>query len=310
MISGFTIDQFTNTPGEVSSYLLDDDLLVVSVPDIYTNKIYNSRFIKSGNLLSNLLDELIDYCGFGTMLHEESDDYSLSNHNHISDYNRLSIIYSGQYETCDDYQMINIGNYRIDGQISSIYFKKQKLIIPDYALPEIGDLKFVGLKTLKSIDINASDFDGWVYPDGREFDKEKWKQAYEKFKDNHVPILTDFIKPSVTISEIENVPEKKVLKSHSHTLNGEIDGKISVDFELSVGSTGGGGMLFHGYSKEDPGTSEEKYTILDNLSCIINIKDFGQDIQIKNYPENESSNETYPTFNYCPVMIYIGKGLE
>ena len=125
--TGNTINEFNQATIDTLNY---DDLFVVSIPDRYSNKIYNSRSITFYNLLTNIKNDLIRYCGFGSMFNEESSDYSLSNHKHdipndynASDYNHISVSYS-QPPTETDYDKINICNYMINGNISSIYIDK------------------------------------------------------------------------------------------------------------------------------------------------------------------------------------------
>lgn len=55
----------------------------------------------------------------------------------------------------------------------------------DVKIPEkpVGLLKFVAWPRLPDINENASDFDGWTYPDGRAVSKARFPNAYAIFGD-------------------------------------------------------------------------------------------------------------------------------
>ena len=48
---------------------------------------------------------------------------------------------------------------------------------------------------MEDIDIDSPDFDGWIYPDGREYDITRFPELYEILQDNKLPNIDNlFIK--------------------------------------------------------------------------------------------------------------------
>ena len=306
--TGNTINEFNQATIDTLNY---DDLFAVSIPDRYSNKIYNSRSITFYNLLTNIKNDLIRYCGFGSMFNEESSDYSLSNHKHdipndynASDYNHISVSYS-QSPTETDCDKINICNYMINGNISSIYIDKQVIHVPDYSKPQIGDLIFVGYSNLQEIDENT-DINGWVYPDGKKRLASKWPEVGNKFGSVvdgkfTVPILSDFIKPMTVDGARSNVPYSYPLRNHTHQINGSVYGTINVTYELSIGRTGDGGPLFHGHTST---IKKGDAIITDNFSCEIDLSSLTSNLDIE---PTVIQGDPHPTYVNTPVMIYIGR---
>lgn len=305
---GNTIKEFNQATVDT---LKRDDLFVVSIPDRYSNKIYNSRSIVFDDLLNDIKKDLIKYCEFGSMFNEESSDYSLTNHKHdipndynASDYNYISVSYS-QSPTKTDYDKINICNYMINGNISSIYIDRQVIHVPDYTKPRIGDLKFVGYSNLQEIDENT-DINGWVYPDGKKRLASKWPEVGNKFGSVvdgkfTVPILSDFIKPMNVDGEKSNVPYSFPLRNHTHRINGSVYGNISVTYELSIGRSGDGGPLFHGHRTN---VKKGDAIIADNFSLEIVLSSLTSNLEIT---PTDILGDPHPTYVNTPVMIYIGR---
>ena len=197
---------------------------------------YASRKLEYDSLSSQLFSGLCGEFGFGSMAQENSSSYSLHNHSH--NYTRLSV---ETMPLVDPASSLGVVTVRVgDGQtvvsMPKPSIKTQKLYI--------GQLKFFIAKTLKPIDCNSPDFDGWVYPDGRALSKEKFRKAFEFFGIDYggtsesttfnIPCLTSFMKviqPTVANknqSLVAGEAASEVLADHIHNIDDvQVKGTLS-----------------------------------------------------------------------------------
>lgn len=276
------------------------------------NNFYASRKLSYNVLSSQVFSDLCNDFGIKSMAWESSADYSL--YNHVHNYSTISV------ETFvrpseDKAATSAIVTIRDGRKRTTVYMPEVKC----YKQPEpyIGQLKFTTSREFKYIDCNSPNFDGWVYPDGREVSQSRFAKAHEFFGDSYgeasngmfkLPCLTSFMKlitPTSTgnwqtLDLSSQRDEHEVLKSHSHRLDDlQIRGKIeqlSVVFE-NVDNTKNG-YYCHGVKKSSS-KAKHNYDIWFTGS---NVRlDEGQKTM-----STEIQKTTHPTYNYLPVLMYIG----
>ncbi len=188
-------------------------------------------------------------------------------------------------------------------------------------MTKIGTLKFVAQKNFREIVINDRDklesFDGWVYPDGRKLPERYFPVAHEVFGDR-LPDLKNFFRIDNKTEEgrLEVVPQKNELPRHRHTIGKDDESRINVHKS--------GFLWMSGFDSVFPTTASGKYfdgTEIDNALMI-----HGSDTKSKNciqrsvglniseeidtvdatVSDYEHAGEYHPTFNYMPILMFIG----
>lgn len=281
---------------------------------ILTNEL---RSVRSSyeNLSSSLLEDFKKTYKFGSMAFESSADYSLEGHVH--QYSHLTVSPTIQRSDYSDASKISaLATITVDGCKSVIYCPKVAI----YTLPKpyIGQLKFLGFSSLKAIDETAENFDGWVYPDGREISREKFVDAFNAFGEEYgsgdrektfnIPNLSNFFKPVVltsssekTMDLSETIPVNEIVREHQHNLeNVPIDGKIKCDFKFTHVNDTRNGEACHGtIGKRE---ASQKYDIQLKFTGM----EFSSDSPKSVGACASDSIETHPTYNWIPTLIYIG----
>lgn len=273
---------------------------------------YQSKNIDYGFLSNSLLIPISTYLGFKSMAWESSADYSLTGHVH--NYSNVEITSFYEKNTGD---LTSIVAFKTRNHITQMNAPGViKYYQPD---PYIGQLKFLAVQNIPAINCNSSNFDGWVYPDGREISKYRFSQAYDFFGDAYgtasvgnfkLPNISNFLKfvqPKTTglqqnLTEI--IQENKNIKliSHRHRIdNLKINGMTNIDFYfIQKTSNGGTSSKCHGVkcTKED---NEFTFTYQIQLS---NLKLLSDNIKTsENGNPNGDVNSPYTTI---PVLMYIG----
>jgi hypothetical protein len=111
-----------------------------------------------------------------------------------------------------------------------------------------------------------------------------------------VPCLSDFIKGVAENGVVEHLDWNSPYKKHSHEINFNLEDKEFSE-SFSISSYGyGRGTDFHGCK-----TREFKYWTTFALDVTLTI-----DQGVELGPHGNEVEETHPSFNYMPVMIYIG----
>ena len=186
----------------------------------------------------------------------------------------------------------------MDGRVTNhVYFPKTVFYKSDD--PYVGELKFVTDRSRRAINVYSEDFDGWVYPDGSQYNVSDFPEAAATFGYSgtkfRVPELTDFFCGGTTKSEHVNATD--VIGKHRHRTRitfkpKTVTGKITVMGTSNVTGDGGG--------HNARGTN-------DSYSCELEMEiasiSFNGNCEIDNC--ESSGDTTHPTYNYMPVMIYI-----
>ena len=168
---------------DIENNPLSDTLLMLSHKN---NDTLSSYSISYEDFIDGIGDIIIKNMKLGSMAVESSANYSLTSHEHDYEYNKLSVkSKSGNnIKICE--LSTSTGWYEI--------YSKHTTLNQDNLY--IGQLKFLYRKNkMEDIDIDSPDFDGWIYPDGREYDITRFPELYEILQDNKLPNIDNlFIK--------------------------------------------------------------------------------------------------------------------
>lgn len=172
---------------------------------------------------------------FGSMSHEDQDQYALVKHLHDYSFTEVYPYYTEADANGNLYNLIGI--VHLSNSVSSSQISiwlpeiEEPLFFEDHM---IGELKPIGLNKglLPAIDLDSKYFDGWVYCDGASYPKEDFPEAYEVFRYAEgstkatfkVPYYnTHFIKSNPNLPEFAADPVRKVKyhnifagKDHDH----------------------------------------------------------------------------------------------
>jgi len=188
------------------------------------------------------------------MIHELSSNYARTGHKHP--YNFFDI---RPVEPYDEDKHVVIATFTIDG-------RKVRIVMPRpfiYKEPEpaIGELKFIATPNItppSQIDINSSDFDGWVYPMGQTYYVQcgQFREAKEVFGQNPdfnqltIPNLSSFFRANPAPSDgVEHVEANYTVPRHDHgnaLLYFEGTKSLNVDIGVGIGvntNTGPDGVI-------------------------------------------------------------------
>lgn len=161
----------------------------------------------------------------------QTNEYSRKNHGH--DYSNIRV-----YARSPEF----MSQFATDGTVSSIVelsvtngtVEPIKIYCPKQQVSfrrrrTIGELKFLALNSLEPVDIDSPNFDGWVYPDGKEYPKNRFENAWRVFNTDpqsttfRVPTLSTFIKPNpfpYNANSLSVVPAEAIgIPPHTHTIN-------------------------------------------------------------------------------------------
>ena len=265
-------------------------------------KEYQSKSLPYDTLIEKLFSDLSAAFGFKSMAYEPFDAYSSASHSHP--YNTFDI--SSEYSAEDN--NIPIVTFKIGTKTVRLYMPRPYV----YAKPEpeIGEIKFKMLPNIANpadIDINAQDFDGWVYPAG---------QTYMVGQNDFQGAIdaTSFTVPDFrSYSFVKAVPERgktaitadfknEGVPAHPHTAVIELSGGAS-EMEISALVTnyaGDGNAIHRGKAPYNPARQYE-----GTMSFYVT------ELNIEDVRMEDSSDaldrEQYPAYNDLPVMIYIKK---
>lgn len=307
-LSGYSISQFSNfgTSGKIQA----GDRFFTSQPISYVAayREYESKSLKYDLLIEQIFNDLSAAFGFKSMAYELSDAYSKSQH--IHQYNSFDI--KSDYDVNDE--NIVLATFKVDD-------KKVRLCMPHqwvYKAPDpvIGELKYKMLPTVTrpdSIDINSANFDGWVYPRGQSYtvaagDFLSAKACFGQSATAtilNIPDINNFIKadPRRAIRASTVVSCNSGVPAHCHQSSVQTDGGYHDDYKISAEvtkSAGSGGALHNGSKPYTPPKYFESTIVFHAESLQIDSCDIGKS-------EKSLDREQYPSYNYLPIMIYIGK---
>lgn len=157
-----------------------------------------------------MLQEISSKYKFKSMAWQDENAYSLSGHNHDDIYDKTDI-------TENQNNGEHVATFVVDGRDHvDVYFPQ--IVIYKYDDPYIGELKFVTDKKHRTVNIDSDDFDGWVYPDGSQYNVSDFPDAATVFGHSgttfNVPNLTEFFCGDTTKNN--HVDANEVIKKHSH----------------------------------------------------------------------------------------------
>lgn len=296
------------------------DLFLVSQLDVGQEQ-YVSRAIDYGQVVSCLADDFEGSLGLGTMAYEEKWEYSKVDHQHEGRYTKVAVTEacpSGESLCCLAVVSVGLpGAEALDG-CSQYRLMCPNIQMPDPPEPEIGTLRFVYARSAMAAvaDINADDFDGWVYPDGSTYqvdDTQRFSKALAVFGSGRnaitVPDVGGFFKAvGSSVSSFARVPARYGVAKHSHQvdsvrLSGDLKVKDGFKFDTYTNKTEGvqKGMFVNqvhwGAATETPGVADIGFNIdlsqvqFQGLSCQY---------------EGQESGSYAPKHVTMPVMIYVG----
>lgn len=291
----------------LTSEISVDDYLIGSSPLTKNkrNKNFQSVRINEDVIRQDIQDYVLDKLKLGSMAFCDKDEYSKYDHIH-PEYSKLCAItqiYEQGPDTSLAFSIIN------DGNITDIY-------VPNPLSSEtsnvIGEIKFVASKNKYEIDINDVDFDGWVYPDGKSYKLDDFKQSTElkqvfendgiSFK---VPNIDQFIRTNST--PYENVTKTQiqshnVLKEHYHSLNIKPSGTVNVEFKYDISQ--GYDYPYSG-DRSHAGQTSEKGKLDVEIPIRLSITKATPDNGFISTQER-IGDESVPSHNLLPILIYIG----
>lgn len=153
------------------------------------------------------------------------------------------------------------------------------------------------------INVDADDFDGWVYADGSSYSASKFNvgDAFDVVDGIFtVPALNNFIKmnPQPYLSNDMTEKHKPVVPPHSHKMSLSLSGNVEGNLKYKHTDGYDGRAWSHGVTYKD-GTNTFKVK-LDYSAMKISTTGYIEQSQ-------QVGVETRPSYNSIPVMIYIGR---
>ena len=293
---------------------------------IYRNE-YWSMHTTYDSLSNQLYDDLVDKYGFKSMALENSAHYSLNGHIHnysiVSAYSDPSLRMNKNRSNASE--LVPIVTFNIDSKKTDMYMPYVHLY--EVPKPYIGQLKFLARDRIDAININAADFDGWTYPDGKALLSDDFPEAWNVFgttygsnsekKTFNIPNLRDFLKfaqadSATSFAEKINY-NRNPLPRHSHNINSmSLNGSINVTgIKMELTNTKQSASSSH----SDPADSafhcglESAKDI--KIPALVEFKVINFTIAgtpaTNNSSEALANVETHPSYNTIPALMYIGE---
>ena len=180
----------------------------------------------------------------------------------------------------------------------------------------IGELKYKMLPTVTrpdAIDINGANFDGWVYPRGQSYtvaaaDFHGAKTCFGQSATATtlaIPNINNFVKadPRQGIMASTVPFRNQGIPAHHHSSSVQMGGGSYDDYKIKATVTkypGPGGALHNGSTGYNPPKYFESTLVFRATSLDVKSCEIGNS-------ESSLDREQYPSYNYLPIMIYIGK---
>lgn len=318
-------DEFVNLSSLplIDTFDESTDALLISEHSIYNYSSFNSKYVGMKLFLDTMFDEVYKLVDFRSMAYENSAIYAPSDHNHGNMYTKISsIVYDFTPLKYQRNDLLSVGNFVIDGKWQTVYAPlscSQTIIdIPErLAHPNIGQIKMVYKPRLDQINIESESFDGWLYPDGSIYNKDNFENGDKllslfpysptQFK---MPIINQFIKFSNQTGNITSETGRTVIAPHNHKINFNLNGSVTINAQISCGSSFGH-LQANSASYTHKGNFTHKYTIIQgSVPNSINVDVSIPNLAGKIYTSgttNPTTNISYPSHFYLPIMIYVGK---
>ena len=228
----------TRLPEEADEFLVSRN---------YNPKTRNefSKKISYRSIVDDIAEDITANVRLSSMGLQETNQYARKNHGHdysnVHAYARPRSMLSALSQIGKTELAMEITTWN-DGEEKtvSVYYPVQSFR-HDHA---IGEVKFLAVGKLSAIDIDSDDFDGWVYPDGSEYPKDRFPEAWKAFSTDpnsdkfRVPVLSGFFKPNpfaYSGVSYETVPGNDTgMLEHSHSVEVDAQTMKSVKVEVAV----------------------------------------------------------------------------
>ena len=167
-----------------------DEFLISRHYNLSSDRLF-SRRLKYESLVRDAVDNLCAALHLSSAAFVERADYSRKNHGH--DYSTVHVyarplsaiaaasgvkVNLSAVSTVARLDALNNGTI----ETAVMYDPGQRYKEID-DVPVIGELKFMAVSSLYSINVNDDSFDGWVYPDGAEYSGSDFPLAYAVYGD-------------------------------------------------------------------------------------------------------------------------------
>ncbi len=307
----------------------------------------NDYSLTYGNLSADLSVKLNQLLGFKSMAQELSIDWAFSSHLHNYSKLTVEPLYgvdgpvAGRTADVSTIFNLTVSDETNTQKTYSIAMPVEELKLPD--VYKIGEMRFLALPQSKLTEIGSvyfggalgtetnprgfprDDFDGWVYADGKFYTKDAFPEAYELYKDMvsprrpntfKVPDFSTFVtaNPNTAGNGLGRQGPTLGLKPHAHTVSSAGNssfsgGKLNVNCTISCYSTGGYSSTTGYQAHSSSGNTERKP--ITALTCTADMSKFElslADRSTNTVGSASATTEIYPTFNFIPAMVYIGRG--
>lgn len=208
----------------------------------------HSKRVSAQTLIDDVKGRLDSNMFVGSIAFRDTTEYARKNHGH--DYSNIRVYarpesFVSKYSP--DGRTIQIGKFRVCNEGTcdevAILCPIQQYLASSQK-PRIGELKFLAVDTLAAVDVESEGFDGWVYPDGATYTKERFPDAWSVFAADsasstfQVPLLDRFIRPNPFAYggvATRNVPGSSTgIPSHAHDINTDQSHLDNVTIKASV----------------------------------------------------------------------------
>lgn len=305
--------------------LSDDAFLYSQTLNPYANIYYDDRTTYFGEVENQIIDGIEDKLGLKSMAHEDKNAYSLVNHTH--DYSKVTIeSFNTQGLERDkererDSIISILAEITIDGKKTNINAYSAYQPVPP--TPDIGTLMFVAYKTLTTIDENASNFDGYVYPDGRLLKKTEFPEAFQCFGSTYtksgdasdsfrIPTLSDFIKLNPLEEKTQCCKRNNFqngIEAHNHEARLNLSGiiaNVGIKIKVQGGNWHDGWITGRGIHQGDLG-SRRMPDIVESSEVLLSSDNLYLDTDLTAQTSDQvTETESTPNYMLLPVLMYIG----
>lgn len=221
----------------------DGDFLVISRNYNPAKEAHFSKKVSFGSFVDSINATVSANLMVSSMAFEDKDDYARKNHGH-EEYSHVRVYLREEDPSKTYTDVATMAVSDADGKMKDYTVKApvqnaEKL----FDNPRIGELKFLAVPSLKAIDIDSENFDGWVYPDGSQFQKSRFPEAWEMFKENdssttfQVPNLTAFFKPNpdpTSVGTFKTEGKTQGIPAHSHGIKKDSFSELNVKLDVST----------------------------------------------------------------------------
>ena len=299
----------------------------------------SSRHIRYDTLSSDIKNRILSMIHVGSMAYMEPWQYSRIGHDHAGEYTGVSAFTQPVYGPGKDelVALLSVGDLSVENPTSS---KMTKLSVycptvhPYVKEPAYGTIRFMYASSVppnSSNQISSPDFDGWVYPDGQNYNiiPDQFKKGKNPFVTNEednpfidgnklkVPKLDRFIKANpfieqtgssgiIKICDFSDKPRNTAVAPHSHIIhNFQLNLTMQVDPNGSNLKLGTKTRTYDKYCvcAGGPGDIQQQVIHTD-----VTIKSGGVTIGLN--PQGNDNPLVEPSHHSVVAMVYVGGRLK